>query len=220
MISIIQQPDKWTAVYEDLIYKFKDITNLGIFDVSDNGTFTNRVIIAGAGIVNFFIGQVVSFTAGSISYTTTVINIVGGDAILDLPPLFVTYTNISIQGFNNQPLNVTLKVGKLAAGVPMFTLATIRAVPLLGEYEVNLKGYLQDYFSNIAPPPVLGIDAELWCNYQLNNEPIRYGLYSTQPDVNSLAVGSLLRFNAVETFAGQGALYSRLLSNFVQNFTI
>jgi len=220
MISIIQQPDKWTAVYEDLIYKFKDITNLGIFDVSDNGTFTNRVIIAGAGIVNFFIGQVVSFTAGSISYTTTVINIVGGDAILDLPPLFVTYTNISIQGFNNNPLNVTLKVGKLAAGVPMFTLATIRAVPLLGEYEVNLKGYLQDYFGNIAPPPVLGIDAELWCNYQLNNEPIRYGLYSTQPDVNSLAVGSLLRFNAVETFAGQGALYSRLLSNFVQNFSI
>jgi hypothetical protein len=220
MISITQQPDKWTAVYEDLIYKFKDITNLGVFDVSDNGTFTNRVIIAGAGIVNYFIGQVVSFTAGSISYTTTVINIVGGDAILDLPPLFVTYTNISIQGFNNNPLNVTLKVGKLAAGVPMFTLATIRAVPLLGLYEVNLKGYLQDYFSNIAPPPVLGIDAELWCNYQLNNEPIRYGLYSTQPDVNSLAVGSLLRFNAVETFAGQGALYSRLLSNFVQNFSI
>jgi hypothetical protein len=220
MISIIQQPDKWTAVYEDLIYKFKDITNLGSFDVTDNYTFNKRVINAGVGIVNFFIGQVVSFTAGSISYTTTVTAISGSEAILDLPTLFVTYTNIAIQGFNNNPLNVTLKVGKLAAGVPMFTLATIRAVPLLGLYEVNLKGYLQDYFSNIAPPPVLGIDAELWCNYQLNNEPLRYGLYSTQPNVNSLAAGSVLRVNAVETFAGQGALYSRLLSNFVQNFSI
>jgi hypothetical protein len=145
MISIIQQPDKWTAVYEDLIYKFKDITNLGSFDVTDNGGATNRVINAGVGIVNFYIGQVVSFTAGSINYTATVLNIIGSEAILDLPPLGSTFPNIAIQEFNNNPLNVTLKVGKLAAGVPMFTLATIRAVPLLGEYEVNLKGYLQDY---------------------------------------------------------------------------
>jgi hypothetical protein len=220
MITIISQPDKWTSVYEPCLYEFRDITNLGTFDITDNYTFNKAVISAGTGIINFYVGQVVGFTISAVYYVANVTAISGSEAILDLPIFLATYPSIDIQEYNNSPLQVSLNVGKIASGYPMELLSNIYAVPSLGLYSLDVSGYLQDYFSNIAKPPVTGIDKELYCNYQLNELTMKYGLYSTQEDINSLPVSSVLRVGDVETFSGQGSVYTRLMSNFVQNFTI
>lgn len=219
MIELIGTPEKWTAVYQPCIYVFQDVTALGNYTITDNYTYNKRVIDAGVGIVNYFVGQVVRFTIGLNTFTGTITAIDGVQAITDLPTA-LSSTTAPVFQLNNEPLEVTLKVGKLSSGVAMFDFCTIYAVPLLGTYTLDVSGYLQDYFSNIQKPPALGIDAELYCNYQLNDTLLRYGLYSTQVDVSDLLVGDILRVGTIETFTPQRVIYTRLMASNTQNFSL
>lgn len=219
MITIISLPEKWTAVYQPCIYTFRDITELGNYTITDNYTYNKRVIDAGVGIVNFFVGQIVSFTIGLNEFIGTITAIDGVQAITDLPTA-LSSTTASVRQFNNEPLEVTLSVGKLASGVPMFELSSIYSVPKLGLYTLDVSGYLQDYFSNIQKPPALGIDAELYCNYRLNETTLRYGLYSTQEDVSDFSISDILRVGTIETFNNQRVLYTRLMGTSTQNFKV
>lgn len=220
MITLLTSPSKWTSVYQPCEYTFRDITNLGSYDITDNITYGAGCVSAGAGISLFFVGQVVAFTISGDDYVAEVTHIDGTDAVLDLPEFGASYSTISVQEYNNNPLAVTLKTGNLAAGVAMSDLTTINAVSILGLYTLDVSGYLQDTFSNIPKPPVTGLDRWLYTNYQLNDFSLKYGLYATQEDINSLALGSVLRVGNIESFSGQGSVYSRLMSTFVQNFVI
>lgn len=228
MITLLTSPSKWTSVYQPCEYTFRDITNLGSYDITDNITYSAGCVSAGTGISLFFVGQVVAFTISgyvgpvymSNHYVAEVTHIDGTDAVLDLPEFGASYSTISVQEYNNTPLAVTLKTGNLAAGVAMSDLTTINAVSILGLYTLDVSGYLQDTFSNIPKPPVTGLDRWLYTNYQLNEFSLKYGLYATQEDINSLALGSVLRVGNIESFSGQGSVYSRLMSTFVQNFVI
>ena len=220
MITLLTSPSKWTSVYQPCEYTFRDITNLGSYDITDNITYSAGCVSAGTGISLFFVGQVVAFTISGDDYVSEVTHIDGTDAVLDLPEFGASYSTISVQEYNNNPLAVTLKTGNLAAGVAMSDLTTINAVSILGLYTLDVSGYLQDTFSNIPKPPVTGLDRWLYTNYQLNDFSLKYGLYATQEDINSLALGSVLRVGNIESFSGQGSVYSRLMSTFVQNFVI
>lgn len=220
MITIITEPDKWTSVYEPCLYTFRDASTLGVYDITDNYTYNKAVVSAGLGIINFYVGQVVAFTIGSVDYVAEVTNIVGSEAVLNLAVFLATHPGVTVQEYNNTPLEITLKTGKLASGISMSTLCNVNAVPVLGLYSLDVSGYLQDTFSNIEPPPVTGIDSPLFVNYQLNGFTLKYGLYATTEDINSLSVGSVLRVGTIEAFTGQGSIYTRLMSSFTQTFTL
>jgi hypothetical protein len=219
MIIFDSIPDKWTAIYEPCIYRFKDKTSLGNYDLTFNLGLNVTEITAGAGVVNFSEGQIINFVVSSVNYTAIVDSISGTDVILDRD-LAIIGTGIEIFKLSNSNINLDLFVGKIAAGIPLSKLVSIISVPVLGQHEINAAGYLQDYFENIQKPPVLGVDKELFCNYRLGSTALRYGLYGTQSGVNSLPAGSLLRIGALETFAGQGSLFTRLMANSTQNFNL
>ena len=85
MITLLTSPSKWTSVYQPCEYTFRDITNLGSYDITDNVTYCAGCVSAGTGISLFFVGQVVAFTISGDDYVSEVTHIDGTDAVLDLP---------------------------------------------------------------------------------------------------------------------------------------
>lgn len=219
MIIYDSTPDKWTSIYEPINYKFTDRTSLGNYNVAINVGLNVSQISAGGGIGLFSVNDIVAADIGGVLYVGVVESIVGPIARLDRN-LGVSGLSRPIYKLDNTNKTIDLFVGKIAAGIPLTKLVSLISTPKEGVHNVDVAGYLQDYFENIQRPPVLGVDKELFCNYRLGATDLRYGLYSTQPDVNLLAPGSALRVNALEIFAGQGSLFTRLMANSTQNFNL
>jgi hypothetical protein len=230
MIELITEPALWSSAYEKIIYEFKKSSNIGPFDVTDNYTFNKRVIQAGASKSLFVIGTYIKITIGFNTYFVKILAYSGTDVVIDLPLAYSSITGCPVELVSTEPLNLKLKIGRIANSVPMTEFVSIKAVSKNQIYKVDISGFIQDYFGNIDKPPVIGYDPDLYCNFQLvgdfgysiNIGEIRNSVYSTIEGIDSTAyvVGPepLKSNSTIEKFNGQLSIFSRIIGNFIKTY--
>lgn len=219
MIKIIQEPDNWTAAYVDNTHKFYRFSYVGIAVLAASVGDPYEFIVPNSSIAALFkVGDTIYFGIDVVAKVTAVVGLnITTDIIrliLDPPTINTTfYYN------NTPPLSIDLMVGRVTVGQPYAKLISIRVINRLGIYSINVEGYLQDVFMNLQPPPVVGVDNELFCNFKLvlsDASEVLIGTakscaYSTLEDLVTYTTGGdVLRVGDVESFNGKQSIYSRI----------
>jgi hypothetical protein len=136
--------------------------------------------------------------------------------------------NATIEILQEGVEQVSIYVARLNIGVTWSKLADLYVIFRNGKHSVDVQGYLQDYFTNIQPPPVEGVDNELWVNYKLMINSMQLGnihssAYSTIEGLGAsqyATAGKALRIGAVETFTGKNSIYSRINASTIENILV
>jgi hypothetical protein len=230
MIQTVTQPaNEWVSAYEPNLFEFKYFSNAGAFIVYALAVGDNWKINTGSAAITalFKVGSTV-FVGGS--YQDVIIDITGNvltmaeKRTLLSPATF----NATIEILHEGVEQVSIYVARLNIGVTWSKLADLYVIFRNGKHSVDVQGYLQDYFTNIQPPPVTGVDNELWVNYKLMINNMQLGnihssAYSTIEGLGAsqyATAGKALRIGAIETFTGKNSIYSRINASTIENILV
>jgi hypothetical protein len=230
MIQIVTQPvNEWVSAYEPNLFEFKYGSNVGTFIVYALAVGDNWKIDTGSAAITalFKVGSTV-FLDGS--YQHVIIDITGKLLTLAEKRTWLSPAtfNATIDIIQEGVKQVSIYVARLNVGVPWSKLADLYVIFRNGKHSVDVQGYLQDYFRNIQPPPVVGVDNELWVNYKLMVNGMQLGnihssAYSTIEGLGAseyATAGKALRIGAVETFTGKNSIYSRINASIIENILV
>lgn len=230
MITVVTEPaNEWVSAYEPNLFEFKHFSNVGTFIFYAFTVGENWKIDTGSSAITdlFKVGSTV-FVAGL--YQDVIIDITGNVLTMADKRTFLTGAtfNATIDILQEGVAQVSIYIARLNVGVTWSKLADLYVIFRNGKHSVDVQGYLQDYFRNIKPPPVTGIDNELWVNYKLMYGNLQLGdihssAYSTIEGLGAsqyATVGKPLRIGAVETFAGKRSIYSRINASTIENILV
>lgn len=229
MIKIIQQPDNWSAAYSDNTYKFYNLSYVDKCSLAASVGDPYEFIVANSSISALFkVGDTIYFGTDVVAKVTKVTGLnITTDIIRSI--LDAGIINTTFYYNNITPLSVDLMVGRITESEAYSKIISIKVINRLGLYSINLEGYLQDVFMNIQPPPVVGVDKELYCNFKLvlsdANEVLigteKSCAYSTIEDLTPyLTGGDILRVGDVEIFNSKESIYSRISGLTIQTLLL
>jgi hypothetical protein len=215
MITVLQQPNTWIGAYLPNLFRFQISTSLGAYS---GATFTNGIIS-----ITPTVGDEISFTFSSFNYsgviTSLASNTINALSLTATTPSG-TPTSVQVTHKSNQPCEISILTGRIPLNQQLTEKSSIKAIPRDRIYSCDVSGILQDLYSNIQPPPVVGIDNELYFQYLLKVNffgavyelgTVKNSVYST---TQSTSTGyQLLRSGAIEIFNSKKSIYSYTLGN-------
>jgi hypothetical protein len=226
-MNIIEQPTTWIGAYRANRYRFELLLNLG--SGWTGGAFPSGLITLSNPIttlpVFIKVGDIVTFVFSAVTYRAVITSIANNrlsfnSQSVNAIPSTVSITATTLTVIQNTPVQVNLLAGNLAIGQPLTQRASFKAIPRNGVFDVDVRGYVQDLYSNIARPPVTGVDPSLFLNYKLEVEynGTKYDLGTVKNSVYSTTQSTgtsyqLLRNGALELFNAQRSIYSYTLGN-------
>jgi hypothetical protein len=192
MIVNIVTPDFWSSVFHPVNYSFNNRIPLGPRDVTDSTTVpTNRMMLVTGYLSLISVGSIITYYQSLSVITGTVIGFEGNYAILNLPAQGSSFTGLQAELHDNSEVTLRLKYGHVDTGY--VGSIDFYSIPVSGLHTVDVSGYLQDLFRNIAQFNN-GDDVHLYKHYQLFEVhgtveyPVgayRVGVYSTVEDFDS-----------------------------------
>jgi hypothetical protein len=226
-INVIQQPTTWIGAYMPNLFRFNVSITTGA--AWSGGTFPGGTITLSTGTSplppEVKVGDIIEFTFSSFNYVAAITSIdntrqlIGANSLTPTTPSSLP-VNVALVIKINNPLTCEIHAGKLGINQPLVKRVEFKAIPRNGEFNVELKGYIQDLFANIQRPPVVGVDAELFTQYQLRLKfgnltylvgTVKNSVYST---TQSTGTGTqFLQVQPISTYNNLQSIYSFTLGN-------
>lgn len=205
MITIIQQPPKWSSIYREIWYKFKRQyilpTGTYILETAGSGeynlmaTLPSYIAAGDIVILTDALGKVSKFKCVSNNGANLVfVSLIETEATGALS-VFVDCTVIK-KGKITANLNVGYRRGILNTLPKIEKYAGVIVYPDdLGVYSVRVDGFLRSYLGEVLTPAISTIDKSLFLHYNLTINEVGYDYAMAVDSIKCGLNGSVIDLN-------------------------